>query len=118
MTSSGPSSGGKDITMSISRTACTSVTRTSFRPFKSTHLDYFKEANEDAPESYFFNLVRDIALDEPKNLIADDKRQSKNLHHRVVQRKIQLRAFLGSLDRWQADRTKDIPDLYPLVRLE
>ncbi len=81
-----------------------------FADFYAHHLKYFKENNEDADESEFFSHVRDIAKDELKKLTYDDKRQSKDLHRRIVQRKIQLRAFLGYLDTvdiWQADRTKD-----------
>lgn len=81
-----------------------------FSEFYSYHLSYFKENNEDADESKFFSHVRDIAKDELKMLISDNKRTSKELHHRIVREKIQLRAFLVYLDTvdiWQADRTKD-----------
>lgn len=81
-----------------------------FAGFYAYHLDYFRKANGNADESRFFGHVRDIVKDELKNLIADDKRKSKDLHRRTVQRKLHLRAFLGYLDTvdvWKADRTKD-----------
>ena len=54
--------------------------------------------------------MSDIVSDELNSLIADDKRESKSKHKSIVQRKIQLRAFLGflaSIDRWNVSRTKD-----------
>lgn len=69
-----------------------------FADFYKHDLSYFKQANEDAEEGEFFRHVRDIAKDDLKKLITDDKRQSKDVHRRIVQRKIQLRAFLDYLD--------------------
>ncbi|MGO1669589.1 MAG: hypothetical protein ACTHYC_02025 [Sphingobacterium sp.] len=81
-----------------------------FADFYAYHLEYFKETNADVTESEFFNHVRDIVKDELKNLIAHDKRSSKEKHRLIVQHKIHLRAFLGYLDTvdlWQSDRTKE-----------
>ncbi|WP_131555248.1 hypothetical protein [Sphingobacterium deserti] len=85
-------------------------TASEFTDFYNYYFEYYKRHNDTGDEREFYEHVCEIVDDGLRKLLANDERESKVRHYRVLKSKKQLRKFISFLkviDKWNEGGSKD-----------